>query len=132
MTETPWAAFEAVDASQAVAYHVRYLDQIRAMGDTREYKARSFEVLALQPGQRALDVGCGTGLDAFELARRVGPDGQVAGVDPSAALIDEARSRATAEWRGRSTTQARGGGTRGSGSASAASGLTTPTRTTLW
>lgn len=45
------------------------------------------------PGQRVLDVGCGSGTLAIELAGRVGPTGRVLGVDISAPLIDHARSR---------------------------------------
>ena len=50
-------------------------------------------VLGLTPGQRVLDVGCGTGRHAIELARR-GID--VHGVDISQRFIDIARSRSSA------------------------------------
>ncbi len=42
-------------------------------------------------GARVLDVGCGTGVVARDLARRVGPSGSVTGVDPSAVFVAEAR-----------------------------------------
>ena len=38
---------------------------------------------APRPGERVLDVGCGTGATVFELATRVGPGGSVVGVDVS-------------------------------------------------
>jgi arsenite methyltransferase len=41
-------------------------------------------------GWRALEVGCGTGPVTRELARRVGPAGRVAGVDPTRILIEVA------------------------------------------
>lgn len=41
-------------------------------------------------GQRILDVGCGTGVVTRDLARRAGPDGKVAGVDPSPIFVSEA------------------------------------------
>lgn len=43
------------------------------------------------PGEQVLDIGCGTGELTVELARRVGPDGQVVGIDTSAARLEQAR-----------------------------------------
>ncbi len=43
-------------------------------------------------GDRALDVGCGTGYLARRLGRAVGPRGSVVGVDASEAMVDYARS----------------------------------------
>lgn len=42
-------------------------------------------------GDRALDVGCGTGYLARRLGRAVGPRGSVVGVDASESMIDYAR-----------------------------------------
>lgn len=44
----------------------------------------------VQPGQRVLDVGCGTGYFARLLAQAVGRDGLVVGVDPSTTMISYA------------------------------------------
>jgi SAM-dependent methyltransferase len=44
---------------------------------------------------KVLDVGCGIGTDAFDLAGRICPGGHVTGVDFSEALIAEAVRRAT-------------------------------------
>jgi ubiquinone/menaquinone biosynthesis C-methylase UbiE len=41
-------------------------------------------------GQRVLDVGCGTGVVARDVARRVGPRGSVLGVDPTPAFVEAA------------------------------------------
>lgn len=52
-------------------------------------------------GGSALDVCCGTGDFAFELAERVGEKGRVVGLDFSAAMIDLAREKArklNREW----------------------------------
>jgi len=43
------------------------------------------------PGEQVLDVGCGTGELTIELARRVGPKGQVIGIDTSTARLEQAR-----------------------------------------
>lgn len=49
--------------------------------------------LGLSLGEFVLDVGCGTGQTLLQLADRVGPDGQVIGVDIEPLLLDVARHR---------------------------------------
>jgi len=62
--------------------------------------------LALQHGQRVLDVGCGLAQFARMMARAVGEDGCVVGVERNARQLSEARRRARAageedrvQWR---------------------------------
>jgi SAM-dependent methyltransferase len=53
-------------------------------------------VLALanaQPGEKAIDVGCGPGTTTAALAASVGPEGHVLGVDISRVLIEAAATR---------------------------------------
>ncbi len=47
-------------------------------------------------GERALDIGCGCGATALELARRVGPAGHVLGLDVSEPMAARARERIAA------------------------------------
>jgi SAM-dependent methyltransferase len=61
------------------------------------FGARVLDAVALRPGERVLDVGCGAGDLARAAANRVGPDGQVLGLDLSAALIDAARQATAAD-----------------------------------
>ena len=49
---------------------------------------------ALRPGERVLDVACGTGIVARLAAERVGPTGTVAGLDVNPGMLAVARSMA--------------------------------------
>lgn len=52
------------------------------------------------PGQRVLDVACGTGILARQLATRVGPSGSVVGLDVTPGMIEVARQVAPdLEWK---------------------------------
>lgn len=54
----------------------------------------------IQPGQRVLDVACGTGILAREIASRIGSVGRVVGIDPSPGMVAVAKQVAPAvEWR---------------------------------
>ncbi|MGD9966759.1 MAG: class I SAM-dependent methyltransferase [Hyphomonadaceae bacterium] len=49
--------------------------------------------LALAPGERVLDIGCGAGATTLAAARQVGPGGRAVGVDISQPLLALARER---------------------------------------
>jgi ubiquinone/menaquinone biosynthesis C-methylase UbiE len=57
---------------------------------------RTVERLALTPGAKVLDVGCGTGASALPAAQTVGLNGRVIGIDLSARLLERARAKAAA------------------------------------
>ena len=48
---------------------------------------------AAQPGERVLDIGCGTGVTTLPYARAVGPSGHVTGVDISQPMLAAAERR---------------------------------------
>src|SRR2546426_11578411 len=56
-------------------------------------RIRSHQVLGVEPGSTVLDVGCGSGIALREIADLVGPNGTVVGLDPSTAMLDQARAR---------------------------------------
>jgi arsenite methyltransferase len=56
-------------------------------------REKTIELLALKPGDVVLDVGCGTGLSFESLRKRVGPHGQVIGIDQSLEMIRLANER---------------------------------------
>ena len=79
-----------------VPAHVTYLDEVAATRHGRDYKRRLLEALDPQPGQVALDVGCGPGTDLAALADAVGDGGRVIGVDKDAEMLEQAVERTRA------------------------------------
>ena len=73
-----------------VAMQERMDAQIAAHG------ALGLALLAAQPGERVLDVGCGCGDTSLAIARSVAPGGRVLGVDISGPMLARARERAAA------------------------------------
>jgi ubiquinone/menaquinone biosynthesis C-methylase UbiE len=66
----------------------------------RPFAEQVVEAAALQPGERVLDVACGTGIVARLAAARVGDDGPVVGVDGHPGMVETARSiRPGIDWR---------------------------------
>ncbi len=88
--------FGEVDKSKDTQYLVGYLDYTRSQKHFASYKERSYSLLNLKEGDKALDVGCGTGEDVVALAKIVGTSGRAVSIDNSETMILEARKR-TAE-----------------------------------
>lgn len=53
---------------------------------------KTVDAAGVQPGERVLDVACGTGVVTRLVAERVGPAGQVTGLDVNAAMLAVARA----------------------------------------
>jgi len=67
------------------------------LGGLSYHSAIPLAKLELPAGARAVDVGCGWGDTAIELARKVGPTGKVLGLDCCDAFMDKGRRDAAAE-----------------------------------
>ncbi len=84
-------------APRETAVQAMYRQQARIYDATRwmflHGRSAAVDCLALTPGDSVLEVGCGTGLNLSRLARCVGPEGQVVGVDFSPAMLARARQR---------------------------------------
>lgn len=71
-----------------------FFDAFLFRGKLRELRQRTADLARIQLGEKVLDVGCGTGTLAIEVARRIGATGQVFGIDPGEQQIRRARSKA--------------------------------------
>jgi len=71
-----------------------FIDTFMFRSQVRELRQRTATLARIQPREQVLDVGCGTGTLAMEVARRVGRAGRVAGVDPGTEQIARARAKA--------------------------------------
>ena len=71
------------------------LNSVMTAGLHHRWRERAAERAELAPGDSALDICCGTGDLALELARRVTPGGHVVGCDFSEPMLDLAREKAT-------------------------------------
>jgi demethylmenaquinone methyltransferase/2-methoxy-6-polyprenyl-1,4-benzoquinol methylase len=77
------------------------MNTVMTAGLHHRWRARAADLAALGPGDSALDVACGTGDLAIELARRVGSGGEVIGSDFAEEMLERARAKAPAlswEW----------------------------------
>jgi SAM-dependent methyltransferase len=64
------------------------------------WAAKVADTAQIQSGQRVLDVACGTGILAREIASRVGSTGLVVGLDPNPGMLAVAKQLAPAvDWR---------------------------------
>jgi demethylmenaquinone methyltransferase/2-methoxy-6-polyprenyl-1,4-benzoquinol methylase len=60
-------------------------------------RGRGAQQLALAPGDRVLEIGCGTGRNFPYLQQQVGPTGMIYGVDLSAGMLRRARNLCASE-----------------------------------
>jgi demethylmenaquinone methyltransferase/2-methoxy-6-polyprenyl-1,4-benzoquinol methylase len=72
------------------------MNRVMTAGLDARWRSRAADLAALGPGARALDVACGTGDLAIELAGRVGEGGEVVGCDFSERMLELARRKAPA------------------------------------
>lgn len=66
--------------------------------DVEGQRRETLRRLAIQPGERVLDIGSGPGFLASEIASQTGPRGHVLGIDASALMVRSAEGRNDQSW----------------------------------
>lgn len=71
------------------------LEPVCLLNKQAEYDRTILDILALQPGDRVLDIGCGTGVLCQMIAQRLDPKsgGAVTGIDAAGKMIEVARKK---------------------------------------
>lgn len=82
--------FTKVDDTADASWFIRFMDVANAVPEYGEIRSSLIRALGELPGRSILDVGCGTGDDARELATL---GGRVTATDISDAMLAEARRR---------------------------------------
>jgi ubiquinone/menaquinone biosynthesis C-methylase UbiE len=89
---------QTLDTTGAVIHWAARYDLLvwlLTLGRESAFREKVIRLARLEPGEAALDVGCGTGTLAIAAKRRVGTHGVVHGIDASPEMIVRAEKKAT-------------------------------------
>ena len=94
MSAKPASGFLGFDEKEA-----RRVEALYQTPDVVAQRERVLDALALRSGERVVDLGCGPGLLALQMAERVGAGGQIQCIDASESMVAMARGRCAAvKW----------------------------------
>lgn len=90
MTDQPFEDWEGEVGERWLANIDSFESMIAPVGEALLDQA------SFRTGERIADIGCGCGANSFDIARAVGPEGRVTGIDVSEMLLGKARERLAA------------------------------------
>ena len=99
----PGVAHDLVYSGQAVVTRSDPERGITSSSSEVNIMAPMLEALSIEPGQRILEIGVGTGFNAALLDRLVGPEGQIVSVDIQPDVVEDARAHLGAAGHSRVT-----------------------------
>ena len=77
------------------ASHYDFISSLLGLGTNRPNSRMVIELANVQPGDKVLDVGCGTGNLTLTAKSYAGPDGEVYGIDAAPEMIQVAKKKAS-------------------------------------
>jgi ubiquinone/menaquinone biosynthesis C-methylase UbiE len=83
--------FSNLDTADEASEYITYLEQSGEL--LRQFSRARYTLLNLCSGDQVIDVGCGLGDNAREIAALVAPRGKVVAIDSSASMVAQARRR---------------------------------------
>jgi demethylmenaquinone methyltransferase/2-methoxy-6-polyprenyl-1,4-benzoquinol methylase len=92
---TPEQSVQAIFDKIAPQYD--QMNSVISLGTHRVWRKRVMTMMAVRPGDFALDLCCGTGDWTLALAHAVGPAGRVVGLDFSPVMLQEATAKVRAD-----------------------------------
>lgn len=86
---------ETPELFDRIATHYDFWSNLISAAGIRAWHRFALDAMRIKLGDSILDVGSGTGTNTLLMADRAGKEGRVVGLDPSSAMIEEARTRET-------------------------------------
>ena len=86
------AGFQNVDRSET-DFLIQFLEDANRLPSVVKAFQTQLRLLDLKPGNHALDIGCGIGDRAAQMAEFVGPNGNIVGTDLSSVMVETSKNR---------------------------------------